>query len=372
MNNILVAHRERAGFHHKQTRWKDYIFHFVDFSFHDTFKIKDSGEIQGVLSSDKMQNAVRAVSTGSYDAVYCGSAEAFLLQFVLERKRLPVPPFVIMDLNRLVKARALCRWIESAYGENPFNRVLSRPENFWFCYTNSELSEHEAMGIERERLFYVPCSLYFQDETMTEEKGRAKQFFRSPEPETQNPFLEAVRGKVIAGGNNNRDYETLLLAADGLPFEVHIFSSDFYAKKPNSVPANVHVHDYVPLESLYEILRAAQFVVLPLKPTFLSPGTATAALSIGFGKPVVASDFPCLHDYVRNGENGILVKHGDARSLRKAILELYENKTLQHQMSLNSKNISDSLDAIAEKTLEAVFARAAECASCSRETVLRM
>ncbi len=358
MKNVLVVHRERDGFRHKQTQWKDYALHFVDFCLHDMFKVKDSGKIQGVLSREKLENAARAAADNGCDAVFSESAEAFLLQFVLLKKSIKTPPFIITDLNRLVKARALCRWIASVYGEDPFEKIVSSASNYWFCYTQSELSEHEALGIARERLFYVPCSLYFLDETFIAEKGSAKKFARPPEagpPSAENPLGEAMRGQIIAFGNNYRDYETLVRAAEGLPFDVHIISSRFFKSMPARVPESVRVHDDVPLDALYRVLSAAKFLVIPLCETYLSPGTAAAGLAIGFGKPVVASDFPCLRDYVINGETGMLSKPGDADALRKNILELYGDASMQRRMSESAKILSDRLDALAEENLAEIF-----------------
>lgn len=359
MKNVLVVHRERDGFRHKQTQWKDYTLHFVDFCLHDMFKVKDSGEIQGALSREKLENAARAIADNGCDAVFSESAEAFLLQFVLMKKGIEPPPFIITDLNRLHKARLLCRWIASVYGENPFEKIVSSKTNYWYCYTLSELSEHEALGIERQRLFYVPCSMYFLDEIFISEKGHAKQFSLTPGTVPMTPFLETMRGQIVACGNNFRDYETLVRAADGLPFDVHIISSHFFKTMRARVPGNLHVHDDVPLNMLYRVLSSARFVIIPLQETYLSPGTAMAGLAIGFGKPVVASDFPCLHDYVINGKNGFLVKPGDASELRQKILELQCDESMQRRLSRSSKMLSDKLDAVTEKNLAEIFRAAA-------------
>jgi glycosyltransferase involved in cell wall biosynthesis len=45
-----------------------------------------------------------------------------------------------------------------------------------------------------------------------------------------------------------------------------------------------------------------------------------------YGLPIVASDHPGNRSYVKHGENGLLVEHGDHRALARAILELLRDR----------------------------------------------
>lgn len=354
MKKVLVVHRKRIGFEHARARWGDYDVHFADFCLHDLFAVIQQGHIQKLRERGKLEEAIRSIAEWEPDVVFCGCPEAFLIQFVLRARGMRVPPFVIVDLAHFRKAQAVCAWIESKYQTNPFQEILSCPTNYWLCYTRSEMEEHIALGVNRERIFYVPCSLYFQDETFLAEKGRARIIREKGVPPSLELVVRPFRDEIVACGNNSRDYPTLLLAARGLPCRVQIISSDFY-KRQMPLPPNVVVHDYLPLHQLYAVLSAVRFIVVPLRSSILSPGTATSALAIGFGKPVIASDFPCLYDYVKDAKTGLLVKPADPVALRQAIKTLNEDEDLRRKMSEQARILSDRLDDVARVNLTRVF-----------------
>ncbi len=73
-----------------------------------------------------------------------------------------------------------------------------------------------------------------------------------------------------------------------------------------------------------------------------SVGTETSSLALSegmsLGKPSVASDFGGNPYMIKDGENGLLYKKGDAIGLAEAIEKISKNKALYKKMSENSKN----------------------------------
>jgi len=71
-----------------------------------------------------------------------------------------------------------------------------------------------------------------------------------------------------------------------------------------------------------ELLRQAQFVVVPLRPMITASGIGTVLESMALGKALIVSDSPGIRDYVAHDETALVVPCGDARALRTAIERL--------------------------------------------------
>ena len=61
-----------------------------------------------------------------------------------------------------------------------------------------------------------------------------------------------------------------------------------------------------------------------------------------YGLPIIASDHPGNRAYVRNGENGYLVEHGNLAELRDAIVKLTESRNRLATFGLRSREIAGS------------------------------
>ena len=87
-----------------------------------------------------------------------------------------------------------------------------------------------------------------------------------------------------------------------------------------------------------------------------SIGTETSSLALSegmsLGKPSVASDFGGNHNMIKNGENGLLYKKGDAFNLACAIEKIANDKALYQKMSKKSKERFASELNIQKTTLE--------------------
>jgi glycosyltransferase involved in cell wall biosynthesis len=60
-----------------------------------------------------------------------------------------------------------------------------------------------------------------------------------------------------------------------------------------------------------------------------------------YGLPIIASDHPGNRSYVRNGENGFLVEHGNHRALADAILELFRHRERLAAFGRRSREIAE-------------------------------
>ena len=103
------------------------------------------------------------------------------------------------------------------------------------------------------------------------------------------------------------------------------------------------VHFVGTQEDVAPCYAAADVVVF--SPT--APHQARPILEAGaMAKPVVVSDFACLHEFVTHSRNGLLFPPGDWRALAQAICQLLDDPALAKQMGdENYRNTCEKHDA---------------------------
>jgi len=126
---------------------------------------------------------------------------------------------------------------------------------------------------------------------------------------------EASSGSyVFAGGDSYRDYDLLVAAAENLDVSVKIATS---WKPSGSLPPNVSV-GWLPKDEYDRALLGARAVVVPLRAAARSAGQQTYLNAMMLGKPVIVTDVYGVHDYISDGETG-LITAPDPIALRGAL-----------------------------------------------------
>ena len=139
-------------------------------------------------------------------------------------------------------------------------------------------------------------------------------------------------GSVLSIGRTLRDLDALVAAARRVaaPFVVVAGAAD---RLPEPLPANVRVLRDVPLAESHALLRRAAVVAIPLLPAERSTGQVVLFEAMALGKPVVATRAVGTADYVRDGENGLLVEPGDAGALANAVERLLRNPDVAKRLA---------------------------------------
>ena len=83
-------------------------------------------------------------------------------------------------------------------------------------------------------------------------------------------------------------------------------------------------------------MRRAALVVIPLLPAERSTGQVVLFEAMAMGKPVVATRVAGTLDYLRDGENGLLVEPGDAPALAQAVNRLLGDPALAARLAENA------------------------------------
>ncbi|HPC20076.1 MAG: glycosyltransferase family 4 protein [Kiritimatiellae bacterium] len=142
-------------------------------------------------------------------------------------------------------------------------------------------------------------------------------------------------GSVVSIGRTLRDVDTLLAAARHIPAPIVIVAGA-RDRMPKDLPANVTVHRELPLEKTHELLAKAAVAVAPLQATERSTGQVFIFEAMAMGKPVVATRSIGTVDYIRDGENGLLVEPGDAQGLAAAVHRLLADPALAARLAAAS------------------------------------
>jgi glycosyltransferase involved in cell wall biosynthesis len=129
------------------------------------------------------------------------------------------------------------------------------------------------------------------------------------------PFLlDAWKGFIESGGKGR-----LLIAGTGDPGLLRLIRKKVLAYELKST-VNLWL-SYVPVDQLPLLHQAADVLVYPYKAV-----TTSGALLTGltYGKAVIATDLPFFREYLRSGENALLVDYGDRNKLTFCLRDLLE------------------------------------------------
>ena len=173
----------------------------------------------------------------------------------------------------------------------------------------------------------------------------------------ENPECSPANdGYVLSIGRSGRDWDTLLRAAPlfAAPLRLVAGKRD---RLPVPVPPNVQVSRNLALEDGRDWMRRAAVVAIPLIPSERSTGQVVLFEAMALGKPVVATRVAGTVDYIRDGENGILVEPSSAPALEQAINRLLKDPALANRLA--SAALADCAahldpDAHAERKIEAI------------------
>ena len=144
-------------------------------------------------------------------------------------------------------------------------------------------------------------------------------------------------GTVVSIGRTLRDLDTLVAASGRISAAVVIVAGH-RDPLPTPLPPNVRVMRELPLPETHGLLARAAVAVVPLRTASRSAGQVFIFEAMAMGKPVVATRTVGTTDYIRHGDNGLLVEPGDAAALAEAV-----NRIL-HDPGLTNKLVAKALE----------------------------
>lgn len=178
-------------------------------------------------------------------------------------------------------------------------KFASRSVTRFIVWASHEVEDYaEAFGIPREKLRYIP-------------------FFY-----TLHQYTFDVRndGYVFAGGNYDRDYETVVRSAERLPDLSFLIATTRPEQLAGvEIPRNVTVKGLTHAE-FRQAMAAARIIVVPLQAGLLHSGGQQTCLNAMFmGKPTIAMGERWAQDFITNRHNGFIIDYQDPSVLTETI-----------------------------------------------------
>jgi glycosyltransferase involved in cell wall biosynthesis len=177
-------------------------------------------------------------------------------------------------------------------------RLAARAVHRFVVWASHEVEDYaRAFGLLRQQLEYVPFHHTLQN----------------------YDFEVRDDGYLFAGGNSDRDYRTLIEAVRSIDVPVRIATQRRDLYDGVSLPAHVRVEATTPA-AFRQAMAAARLIVLPLQKGLLhSAGQQTCLNAMLLGKPTIAVGRRWAIDFIRDGEDGLIVDYEDPPQLQRAI-----------------------------------------------------
>jgi glycosyltransferase involved in cell wall biosynthesis len=199
-------------------------------------------------------------------------------------------------------------------------------------WASHEIDDYaEAFGLPPEKLVYVPFHITL----------------------TGYDYEISDQGYLFAGGNYDRDYSTLVEAVRGLDLPVWIATTRAEQLTGVAVPDNVRVEG-TSQAGFRQAMASSRLTVVPMAPGLLhSGGQQTCLNSMFMGKPTIAVGRRWAIDFIRDGDNGLIVDYADVRGLRRAISWVLEHPEAAARMGQRARETASWFTT--QRTMQTVY-----------------
>lgn len=273
----------------------------------------------------------RAISAERFDAVIAlNFSAAATFQAVRETGGLRVLDFIDSHpryQNRYL--RELCG-LRDPHRELVFPAVIGRVEielefaELIFVPSHFVARQLAAVGIPANRLAVEPYGVDLSG------------FHPASEP--RRPSQTHIHRCLFAGQISFRKGVGVLVEAArrlrGRPVEFHLVGPMVSPEVMRGIPENVHWRGARVQEGVAEVMRQADFFVLPSVEDAFGLVTLEAMAS---GLPVIVSDHVGASELITDRKEGFIAPAGDSEALARAIDELLDNEELRVAMSLAAR-----------------------------------
>lgn len=155
---------------------------------------------------------------------------------------------------------------------------------------------------------------------------------------SQDNLCNVTLGRFIfSGGNGKRDYKCLVEAVRGTDIPVIISATAPAVRRQIELLPNVILIG-APEPAFAQLQSICTLAVIPMIDTGLKGGGEANYCNIMWhGRPVIACCNMAAEDYIVEGETGFVVPAGDSETLRKRILELWNDPERCERMGRNGR-----------------------------------
>jgi glycosyltransferase involved in cell wall biosynthesis len=245
--------------------------------------------------------------------------------------------------------QALCPWgrkahvvVDCLWYRNPSRwrhwlkglrlRLAARSVHRFVVWASHEVEDYaRAFGLPPEKLEYVPFHTTLHDYQYEVREG----------------------DYLFAGGNYDRDYPTLVEAVRDLDWPTWIATTLPEQLKGVDLPPHVRVEGTTNA-GFRQAMAAARLVVVPMQAGLLhSGGQQTCLNSMFMGKPTIAVGRKWACDFIRDGEDGLIVDYADPAGLRRAIRWVLDHPDAARSMGERARRTAATFTT--QRTMQAVY-----------------
>lgn len=236
-------------------------------------------------------------------------------------------PHVMIDCNWYEAPSPLKRWLKRT-----LLRLTAPAVRRYVVWASHEVTDYaRAFGLPQEKLRYVPFHVTLGGYDYEVSDG----------------------GYLFAGGNYDRDYATLVEAVRELDVPTWIATTRPEQLAGVSLPGHVRVEG-TSVAGFRQAMAAAGLVVVPMQPGLLhSGGQQTCLNAMLLGKPTIAVGRKWATDFIRDGEDGLIVDYADTEALREAIRWVLEHPDEARRMGERARLRAEWFST--ERTMRSVY-----------------
>lgn len=151
-------------------------------------------------------------------------------------------------------------------------------------------------------------------------------------------FTAVDDGFVFAGGNNGRDYETVIEAIRNLDYPVRIATTNPEIPPLAAGMPHVTVGGVTPTEFRRMLASCTLLVEAHPRDFIRTAGHQTLLNAMALGKPIVLADVRSAVRYMESGQEGLVVEAGDAVALAGAIQTCLADAPFRARASLAGRS----------------------------------
>lgn len=150
--------------------------------------------------------------------------------------------------------------------------------------------------------------------------------------------LQKKRQVLAVGFDPDRDWGTLIAAVRDIDVHVVLATRMSRVEKYLPLPVNVEVAQFSGKDLVKEYDKSA-VVIVPLNTSLHNNdamGCSALFEGMAMGRPVIATRTKTIESYIKNKENGLLVKEGSVYDMKEAINFVLNNNATAEEMGRNA------------------------------------
>jgi glycosyltransferase involved in cell wall biosynthesis len=164
---------------------------------------------------------------------------------------------------------------------------------------------------------------------------------------------------ILAIGQEQRDYQTLVNAIDGTGMQLVIVASSPWSQFNLEITErpNVTLVSKIPYTELRDLYNGAGIILVPLFENNYGAGLNTMLEAMAMGKPLIITKTMGIDNYIQHAETGLYSSPGNCDELRDHISKLWGDKKERDRLGSNARDVimeQMNIDIYVEKIVEIV------------------